>query len=68
VESVRDLRLMVESGGAEYIRTDSSGVVWFKCRESGKVLSLYAFTLRTPDDVKLALKQQVKDFAAIGED
>ena len=62
-----DHRTMIECAeNAEYLRTDASGVVWFRCKETGKVLNLYAFALRIPEDVELALKSvrepQVKDF------
>lgn len=68
IRSDVDHRLMCEIAGAEYLKTDAGGVVWFKCRESGKVLSLYAFAMRSPDDVKLALKavrEPVEDFAPL---
>jgi hypothetical protein len=53
---MRDHRTICECAGAEYIRTDANGVVFFRCRESGRTLSLYAFALRSPDDVRFALK------------
>ena len=50
----------------EYLRTDANGVVWFRCKETGKMLSLYAIAVRSPEDIALALKSvrepQVKDF------
>lgn len=62
-----DHRTIVECAeNAEYLRTDASGIVWFRCKETNRVLNLYAFALRSPEDVALALKSvrepEVKGF------
>jgi hypothetical protein len=59
-----DYRLMVEVAGARYLGT-CDHVVVFQDPEDNVVLRLYEFALRSPDDVKAALKnhrEPVQDF------
>ena len=47
------LKKLVEEAGAEIL---GDGIVCFRDRESGRVLRLYARSLKTAEDVVLALK------------
>ena len=54
------LKKLVEEAGAE-ILGESDGIVCFRDRESGRVLRLYARSLKTADDVALALKAAARE-------
>jgi hypothetical protein len=56
-------KTLVESAGAEYV-AERNGIVYFRSVD-GVTISLYAFALRSIDDVELALKatrEPVVDF------
>lgn len=61
-----DHKLMIEcaDANAEYLRPEN-GVVYFRCKETGKTLNLYAISV-SPENIQLALKSvrepEVKDF------
>ena len=50
---------MCEIGGAEYLKT-SHGVVFFRVREDGATLRLWAWALKSPLDVELAVKNHLE--------
>ena len=31
---------MIECAGAEYLKTDGTGIVWFRCRETGRICTV----------------------------
>jgi hypothetical protein len=35
-----DYRTMIECAGAEYLKTDGTGIVWFRCRETGRICTV----------------------------
>jgi hypothetical protein len=58
-----DAQTVVESAGATFV-AEREGVVYFRA-DDGMTISLYAFALRSIDDVELALKshrERVLDF------
>jgi hypothetical protein len=50
-----DFRLLVSLGGGIYCGQDH-GVVYFKAKPSGDTLRLFAFAVKSPDDIRLAIK------------
>jgi hypothetical protein len=55
-------KTLVESAGAEYV-AERDGVVYFRACDDCATISLYAFALRSTEDVRLALKARLEPVA-----